>query len=56
MTRTREPKENEVSAGQRKLYIRGFINITGLVKSRARVMQQTHKRNTDETFLVKPEG
>jgi len=53
---TCEPRENEVMAGHRKLRIRGFKNITGLVKSRARVTQHIHKRNAHEILLVKPEG
>ena len=51
-----ELTENEVTAGHRKLHIRDFINITGLVKSMARVMQHTHKINAHEILLVKPEG
>jgi len=52
---TCEPTENEVTYRQRKLHIRGFIIVTGLVKARARVMQHTNKRNAHKILLVKPE-
>jgi len=56
ITITSEPTENEVTAGHRKLHIREFINISGLVKPGARVMQHLHKRKAHEILLLKPEG